>query len=300
MSGIASALAWLALGVFPISGLAVSNPRIAEQEFGRGSILVEPVSLGKAIYVFTLKYIRVFDHDDNPQISAFGSDLLDFGLAQERRFSIQEAASIKRLVGGDDFPAARFLFAHGVIWNGGQITDDDLDDCIFNHGWALAEVPEHHHYRRNNLRLHAGEKHLSFAQFVAQPMHSNALKHEVRPLRVHESDSAAFRSLRRDRGGVGSLGVQLISANNINHPDKSYEYTEAGYDEHPFGPLGHIPLGLKVLLFTPLIPFGLWVTWRGLDYAARRHDLRSAALGAGVMLAGTAMAIFSFAWLVIS
>ena len=55
--------------------------------------------------------------------------------------------------------------------------------------------------------------------------------------------------------------------------------------------MGYELPGLNILLLAPLLPLGLWIGWRGLNFADWRDGRFSTALrSVGTMLAGAAIA----------
>lgn len=104
------------------------------------------------------------------------------------------------------------------------------------------------------------------------------------------------RALNRDVGAqLAPSGVREALVRRVRSVQGLLQQQDAGdrhtqgerrYYEHQKGPLGHVPLGLKIALLAPFIPLGLWICWRFLDASDYRHGLLGVALSGLGMLFG--------------
>lgn len=93
----------------------------------------------------------------------------------------------------------------------------------------------------------------------------------------------------RDRLFIGIQGL-----GNVDDTKSSDPHSESRENHHPKSPIGHIPLGLKVLLFAPFFAGGTWIGWRGLQYGARASSHSGTVGGALFLLLGSGVATGAF------
>lgn len=91
-----------------------------------------------------------------------------------------------------------------------------------------------------------------------------------------------------------SSSVRVESLFNQDYADDRDEETYAGNDRREPGPPSHVPLGIKIAFLTPLIPFGFWISLRGVNAVDWRDtSLRHVLECASLILVGAAASTLS-------
>lgn len=64
----------------------------------------------------------------------------------------------------------------------------------------------------------------------------------------------------------------IESPSNKDNTRSGHTQSDSRHEQHAKSPIGHLPLGLKVLLFAPFIPAGVWLGFWGLRYGITRES----------------------------
>ncbi|MAW79731.1 MAG: hypothetical protein CMI63_05795 [Parvularcula sp.] len=109
-------------------------------------------------------------------------------------------------------------------------------------------------------------------------------------INAHDARSRALFSIQHLKRRVGSFFSfcerflsNAKSQRDIDNPRASNKKARDRRTKHRQGPLGHIPLGVKVCFLAPLIAFGLWFGYRG-------FRAKSPTDGAIILIAGSIVA----------